>query len=145
MGGFRLFFVSLLVALVAGTAVWVTVSLTRSVSSAEMSEVCSETSGMTSAEALQAFEQSGISAALLSRILNCSRFTIKRLRDGESLPTPSMDATILGLYSNYLVLKKSNFLFRCRFISGYDQYYSFLNPLQEQVCVGGDSPVGAGE
>jgi hypothetical protein len=132
MAGFRLLLVSLLVALGAGTAIWVTISLNRSCSAAEMSTVLSETSGMTSSEALQAFEQAGISGTLLARVLNCSRFTIKRLRDGESLPTPSMDAAILGLYSNYLLLGKSNLLFRCRFHSGYDLFYCFPNPLQEK-------------
>lgn len=82
-------------------------------------------------DALHAFEQSGISETLLARILDCSRFTIRRLRDGETLPTPSMDATILGLYSNYLLLKMSKLLFRLRVLKGYDQFYCFPIPVQE--------------
>ena len=87
---------------------------------------------MSSSEALQTFEQAGVSETLLAKVLDCSRFTLRRLRDGESSLTPSMDATILGLYSNYLLLKKSNLLFRLRFLSGYDQFYCFPNPLQEE-------------
>ncbi len=128
----KLLFISLPIALTLGAGVWATIKLNDPVSAEEMSAVLSETSGMSSSEALQAFEQAGISETLLAKILDCSRFTLRRLRGGESSPTPSMDATILGLYSNYLLLKKSNFLFRCRFHSGYDQFYCFPNPLQEE-------------
>lgn len=128
----KLLFISLPIALTLGTGVWTTIRLIEPVSAEEMSAVLSETSGMSSSEALQAFEQAGISETLLAKILDCSRFTLQRLRDSESSPTPSLDATILGLYSNYLLLKKSNLLFRCRFHSGYDQFYCFPNPLQEE-------------
>lgn len=119
----KLLFIFLPIALTLGAGVWAAVRLNEPVSAEEMSAVLSETSGLSSSEALQAFEQAGISETLLAKILDCSRFTLRRLRDGESSPTPSMDVTILGLYSNYLLLKKSNFLFRCRFHSGYDQFY----------------------
>lgn len=128
----KLLFISLPIALSLGAGVWATIRLREPVSAEEMRAVLSETSGMSSSEALQAFEQAGVSETLLAKVLDCSRFTLRRLRDGESSPTPSMDATILGLYSNYLLLKKSNFLFRCRFHSGYDQFYCFPNPLQEE-------------
>ena len=127
----KLLFISLRIALTLGAGVWAAVRLNEPVSAEEMSAVLSETSGMSSSEALQAFEQAGISEPLLAKVLDCSRFTLRRLREGESSPTPSMDVTILGLYSNYLLLNKSNFLFRCRFHSGYDQFYCFPNPLQE--------------
>ena len=128
----KLLFISLPIALSLGAGVWATIRLREPVSAEEMRAVLSETSVMSSSEALQAFEQAGVSETLLAKVLDCSRFTLRRLRDGESSPTPSMDATILGLYSNYLLLKKSNFLFRCRFHSGYDQFYCFPNPLQEE-------------
>ena len=128
----KLLFISLPIALSLGAGVWATIRLREPVSAEEMRAVLSETSGMSSSEALQAFEQAGVSETLLAKVLDCSRFTLRRLRDGESSPSPSMDATILGLYSNYLLLKKSNFLFRCRFHSGYDQFYCFPNPLQEE-------------
>lgn len=128
----KVLFISLPIALTLGTGVWATIRLNEPVSAEEMSAVLSETSGMTSAEALLAFEQAGIAMPLLAKVLDCSRFTLRRLRDGESSPTPSMDATILGLYSNYLLQKKSNLLFRCRFHSGYDQFYCFPNPIQEE-------------
>lgn len=128
----KLLFISLPIALTLGAGVWATIRLREPVSAEEMRAVLSETSGMSSSEALQAFEQAGVSETLLAKVLDCSRFTLRRLRDGESSPTPSMDATILGLYSNYLLLKKSNLLFRCRFLSGYDQFYCFPNPLQEE-------------
>ena len=127
----KLLFISLPIALTLGTGVWAAVRLNEPVSAEEMSAVLSETAGMSSSEALQAFEQAGISETLLAKVLDCSRFTLRRLRDGASSPTPSLDATILGLYSNYLLLKKSNLLFRCRFHAGYDQFYCFPNPLQE--------------
>ncbi len=123
--------ISSVVALILGVSIWITVSLNRPVSAREMSEVRSELSGLSSAEALAAFEQSGISAGLLAKVLGCSRFTIRRLRTGESAPTPAMDATILGLYSNYLLLGKSKLLFRCRFFSGYDPFYCYPDPLRE--------------
>ena len=123
--------ISSLVVLTLGMSVWIIVGLNRSYSASEMREVHSEISGMSSSEALQAFEQSGISEGLLAKVLGCSRFTIRRLRSGESVPTPAMDATILGLYSNYLLLGKSKLLFRCRFFSGYDPYYCYPDPLRE--------------
>ena len=129
----KLLFISLLIALSLGAGVWATIRLREPVSAEEMRAVLSETSVMSSSEALQAFEQAGISETLLAKVLDCSRFTLRRLRGGASSPTPSMDATILGLYSNYLLLKKSNVLFRLRFRSGYDQFYCFPNPLQEEI------------
>ena len=123
--------ISSLVVLTLGMSVWIIVSLNRSYSASEMREVRSEMVGMSASEALQAFEQSGISEGLLAKVLGCSRFTIRRLRSGESVPTPAMDATILGLYSNYLLLGKSKLLFRCRFFSGYDLYYCYPDPLRE--------------
>ena len=101
-----LIIISSLVALTLGITIWITVSLNKSYSSQEMSEVRSEMAGMSSAEALQAFAQGGISEGLLAKVLDCSRFTLRRIRAGESQPTPAMDATILGLYSNFLLLKK---------------------------------------
>ena len=129
----KLLFISLPIALSLGAGVWATIRLREPVSAEEMRAVLSETSGMSSSEALQTFEQAGVSETLLAKVLDCSRFTLRRLRDGESSLTPSMDATILGLYSNYLLLKKSNLLFRLRFLSGYDQFYCFPNPLQEEI------------
>jgi hypothetical protein len=123
--------ISSLVALILGVSIWIAVSLNRPVSAREMSEVRSEMAGMSSAETLEAFAQGGIPEGLLAKVMGCSRFTIRRIRSGESQPTPSMDATIQGLYSNYLLLKKSNLLFRCRFLSGYDQFYCFPDPLRE--------------
>ena len=123
--------ISSLVVLMLGMSVWIVVSLNRSYSASEMREVRSEMAGMSASEALQSFEQGGISEGLLAKVLGCSRFTIRRLRTGESAPTPAMDATILGLYSNYLLLGKSKLLFRCRFFSGYDPYYCYPDPLRE--------------
>ena len=126
-----LIIISSLVVLMLGMSVWIIVSLNRSYSASEMREAHSEISGMSASDALQAFEQSGISAGLLAKVMGCSRFTIRRLRSGESVPTPAMDATILGLYSNYLLLGKSKLLFRCRFFSGYDPFYCYPDPLRE--------------
>lgn len=126
-----LIIISSLIALSLGTGVWIAVNLNKSYSPQEMSEVRSEMSGMSASDALRSFEQGGIPEGLLAKVMGCSRFTIRRIRAGESQPTPSMDATIQGLYSNYLLLKKSNLLFRCRFLSGYDQFYCFPDPLRE--------------
>lgn len=123
--------ISSLVALALGMSAWIAVGLHKSYSALEMSEVLSEMSGMSSSEALLAFGQGGIPDSLLARVMGCSRFTIRRLRAGESVPTPAADAAILGLYSNYLLLKKSNLLFRCRFLPGYDPFYCYLDPLRE--------------
>lgn len=125
--------ISSLVALALGTSAWVVVCLHKSYSASEMGEVLSEMSGMSSSEALQAFEQGGIPERLLAKVMGCSRFTIRRLRAGESVPTPAMDAAILGLYTNYLLLRKSNLLFRCRSFSGYDLYYCYPDPLREMA------------
>ena len=125
-----LILIAVVMSLILGAIVGIGLFLNRPFTSAEMHEVLSETSSMSASEALQAFQHAGISDSLLAKTLKSSRYTIRRLRKGGK-PTPSMHATILGLYSNYLLMGRARFILWCRFSGGYDQWYAYPNPLQE--------------
>ena len=122
--------IAITAALILGAVLGKGVFLDMPFSSEKMNQVLSETSNMSASKALQAFHEAGISDSYLAQILNSSRRTIRRLRMGGE-PTPSMSASILGLYSNFLLFGRSRFLFVCRFSRGYDQWYAFMNPQQE--------------
>lgn len=121
--------IAVVASLTLGAVTGIGLLLNRPFSSDEMHKVLTETSSMTASEALQAFHRDGISDTLLARTLNSSRHTIRRLRKGGN-PVPSMEATILGLYSNYLLMGRPRFIL-CYSFSKYDQWYAFRNPLQE--------------
>ena len=121
--------IAVIASLTIGAVAGIGLFLNRPFSSEEMHEVLSETSNMSASEALQAFHREGISDSLLARTLISSRHTIRRLRN-DGNPSPSMEATILGLYSNYLLMGRPRFVI-CYSFSKYDQWYAFRNPLQE--------------
>ena len=96
----------------------------------EMSRATAATDLMSPAEILQAFRTDGVSDDAVADYFHASRYVIARLREGETVPTPSMEATLRGAYTNYLLLNKSwRWLARkCPT----DQYYAFPNPLMEK-------------
>lgn len=124
--------ITVLAAMVAGSVLLIHARLSRSCSSEEVAAAQKAVSQMTASEILLAFGDGGIRESSLASILHSSRFTLGRIRSGDSFPTPSMDAAIKGLYTDYLLLSESKLLFLCRYgIHGVDQFYAFPNPLQE--------------
>lgn len=121
--------IAVVASLTLGAVAGIGLFLNRPFSSDEMHKVLTETLNMSASEALQAFHREGISDSLLARTLNSSRHTIRRLRKGGN-PSPSMEASVLGLYSNYLLMGRPRFIL-CYSFSRYDQWYAFRNPLQE--------------
>ena len=95
----------------------------------EMSRATTATDLMSPAEILQAFRTDGVSDDAVADYFHASRYVIARLREGETMPTPSMEATLRGAYTNYLLLGKS-FKWLARKCPT-DQYYAFPNPLME--------------
>ena len=123
--------IAVVISLIVGAIGGIGVFLHRPYSSDKIREVLSETSNMSASDALQALHKAGISDSLLAKTLNSSRHTIRRLRKKNGEATPSMKASILGLYSNYLLMGRARFILQYSFSSGYDQWYVFPNPLQE--------------
>lgn len=112
---------------------WIRIRLSHSYSSEQMHGANTTVAVMSVPDILSAFRSKGVDDVRLASILKSSRFTLRRLRSGESSPSPSMEASIRGLYTDYLLLGESNLLFRCRYgRNGMDQYYAFHNPLQEK-------------
>lgn len=122
----------LLAVLLAGASLYVHVRLRGDYSSEEMRAAVKESSAMSPADILTAFQQEGIREETLSRALGASRFSLRRIRLSESRPTPAMEAAVKGLYSDYLLLGKSNILFTIRYWRNrQDPFGAFINPLLE--------------
>ena len=133
---FRLimWFLIIVAALSMGSYWYVEHRLRREYSPEEVREAQHTVSAMSTAEILIAFQEAGLSEESLSKILGLSRFTLRRLKMGETLPTPSMEASFRGMYTDWLLLGRSNLLFQLRYgRNGYDQWYAFPNPLQEMT------------
>lgn len=134
--GYRLiiWFLWIAVTLSLGSYLYIEHRLHRGYSSEEVREAKHAVSAMSVAEILSAFQEDGLSEERISRILGSSRFTLRRLKTDESHPTPSMEASIRGLYTDWLLLGGSNLLFHLRYgRQGFDQWYAFPNPLHEMV------------
>ena len=98
----------------------------------EMTAALKASSGKSTSEILASFYDAGIKEQTISRCLGASPFTLRRIMSGESLATPSFEANLRGLYSDYLLLH-SNILFHIKYaLHNTDQWYSYMNPLQEQ-------------
>ncbi len=124
----------LLAVLFAGACLYANLRLHRGYTPEEVAAAVKEAAPMSSADILGAFREDGIREESLSRILGASRFTLKRIGNGESRPTPAIEASIKGLYTDYLLLGKSRLLFALRYrLNGMDPAYAFINPLQEEV------------
>lgn len=96
----------------------------------EMSRATAVTDLMSPAEILQAFRTDGVSDDAVANYFHASRHVIARLRSGETVPTASMEATIRGAYTNYLLLGKS-WKWLARGCPA-DQWYGFVNPMMEK-------------
>ena len=96
----------------------------------EMSAAIAVTDALSPAEILQAFRADGVSDDVVADYFHASRYVIARLRKGETVPTPSMEATLRGAYTNYLLLGKS--WSRLSRQCPADQYFAFSNPLMEK-------------
>ena len=122
-------------AALAGAVIYTEISLHRQYTSDEVGKAIKASSSKSTAEILKLFNEAGIQESKIAQILGVSRFSIQRLMTQYSLPTPSMEAAIAGLYSDYLLLGESKFLFNVRYLwkkKGIDQWYAFLNPLVEK-------------
>ena len=122
-------------AALAGAVIYTEISLRKEYTSDEVSKAFKTSSSKSSAEILKLFNDAGIRESTIAQILGVSRFSIQRIMTHISLPTPSMEAAIAGLYSDYLLLGESKFLFNVRYLwkkKGIDQWYAFLNPLVEK-------------
>lgn len=132
-----LFAIGILLVLCIGMAAFVSIRLHQSPSGETIISAKKVTERMTIPEIINAFHEEGIKEELLASILHSSPFTFRRFLSGESVPTPSMEETIRGLYEDYLVLRRNKLLFFCRYRkNGADQFYCFPNPLQEQIAEG---------
>lgn len=101
--------------------------------SVEIAKAMSVTESKTTAGILEALYKKGLGDRALAHILGASPFTVRRIRSGDSAPTPSFDAAIRGLYSDYLLLD-SKLLFEVKYtFRQQDQFYAFMNPIQEQT------------
>ena len=122
-------------ATLAGAVIYTEISLHRQYTSDEVGKAIKASSSKSTAEILKLFNEAGIQESKIALILGVSRFSIQRLMTQYSLPTPSMEAAIAGLYSDYLLLGESKFLFKARYLrrkNGMNQWYAFLNPLVEK-------------
>ena len=123
----------LLVVLFAGACLYANLRLHRGYTPEKVSAAMKTTNPLSSADILTAFREEGFRDESLSKILGASRFTLRRIENGESRPTPAMEASIKGLYTDFLLLDKSRFLFALRYRrGGMDLSYAFVNPLQEE-------------
>lgn len=95
-----------------------------------MSAASAVTNSISPAEILLKFQADGVTEKAMAVFYNASRHVIARLRDGETIPTVSMEATIRGSYTNYLLLGKSWKWLACKCPT--DQWYAFPNPLMEK-------------
>lgn len=120
----------ILLILVLSAIIWTVAELRRSYTPEEMNAAMAKTSFMTPSEIIKSFDKGGVGEKELARVLNVSRFTIRRIAQGESNPTASLDAALAGLYCDYMLLR-SNYLFRCRHLKTYDLWYPYGNPLHE--------------
>lgn len=100
----------------------------------EMSAATAITNSISPAEILQKFQADGVTDESMADYFNASRHVIARLRDGETIPTASMEATIRGSYTNYLLLGRSWKWLACKCPP--DQWYAFPNPLMEKDVSG---------
>lgn len=98
----------------------------------EVSVAMASTSSKSTPEILAAFSEAGIRETLLSEILRASPFTLRRISEGKSTATASMDAAIRGLYTDFGLLNNSRVLFFLKYSTqSVDQWYAYQNPLQE--------------
>ena len=97
----------------------------------EMEAASAVVAAMSPAEILLSFQEDGVSDAAVAGYFHASRYVIARLRSGETVPTASMEATIRGAYTNYLLLGKS-WKWLARECPA-DQWYGFVNPLMEET------------
>ena len=115
----------------AGVALYAGVRLQREYTVKEMSSALEASSEKSVSEILVFFYDAGIKERTLSKYLGASPFTLRRILSGQSLATPSFEANLRGLYSDYLLLH-SNILFHIKYaLRKTDQWYPFINPLQE--------------
>ena len=97
----------------------------------EMEAASAAVAAMSPAEILLAFQEDGVSDAAVAGYFHASRYVIARLRSGETVPTASMEATIRGAYTNYLLLGRS-WRWLARGCPA-DQWYAFPDPLMEET------------
>lgn len=121
--------------LLAGVSLYAGICLNRGFTVEELSSALNATSSKSAAEMLNALYDAGIKEQTLSKFLRASPFTLRRILSGESLATTSMEENIRGLYTDYLLLN-SNILFHIKYARRIkDQWYPYMNPLQEQEVV----------
>lgn len=97
-----------------------------------VSSAIKEVSTMDSAHILRVLqEEAKVSEKRLSKILSVSPYTLRRIKTGETKPTPCMDSCIKNLLIEWNLLNRSRLLFLIRFRNGTDLWYPYPNPLHE--------------
>ena len=108
--------------------------VSRTYTSEEMAFAIQETNSKSAAEILEIFQQAGIKDETLAKLFDSSPWTIKRIRNKQSIPVPSFESVIQGTYTLFLLKnkRKNIFLITLKLNPGAnDQFYANKDPRKE--------------
>lgn len=107
--------------------------VSRPYSSQKMSEAIHESNSTSITAILEEF-QTKLSDDQQAKLLHTSKYTIKRIREEQSVPVYSFVSIIRSAYTEYLLLNKHKLLFLLRLKTHpgiTDQWYPFPDPTKE--------------
>jgi hypothetical protein len=124
-----------IVLVILGVSFFLYSRVSRTHTSEDLAYAAQETNTKSAAEILQDFQQAGITDETLARLFHSSKWTLKRIRDRQTNPVMSFDATLKGAYYEFVLFdrRKTLFLWTLRMYPGTtDQYFAYKDPSKEQ-------------